>query len=174
MGAKTQTCSRIIVLEPHEARWQTAVDLGATHVQDPGTTGNPGATAREIVLKGVNCAFDPAGIPASLTATMAAPGSKAVFGIVGGCARQNARSWRSHPISVSTVGHTIKGTIEGDSDPDSFILELIPHYQAGPLPSARLHKAFLLRRINTAIADQHSGRCIKAVRIADHVEGDAA
>ncbi len=78
------------------------------------------------------------------------------------------------PPSASVLLATIKGTIEGDSDPDSFILELIPHYQAGPLPSARLNKACLLRRIKDAIKDQHSSRCITAALIADHVEGDAA
>ncbi|MDE2466006.1 MAG: NAD(P)-dependent alcohol dehydrogenase [Alphaproteobacteria bacterium] len=172
MGAKIQGCSTIIVLEPHDARRQLAVEFGATHTLDPAATPDLGAAVRRIVPFGVDYAFDTTGIPAVLTATMATLGSKAVFGIVG--VAPAGTPVPGDLISVITFGHTIKGIIEGDSDPDSFIPELIRHYKAGQLPFDRLITTYPLSRINEAIADQHSGRCIKAVLIPDSEKGDIA
>ena len=163
MGAKIQGCSTIIVLEPHEARRRMAVEFGATHTLDPKSTPDLGAAVRKIVPPGVDYAFDTTGGPAVLAAAMAALGSKAVFGIVG--VPPAGTPVPGDLISVITFGYTIKGIIEGDSDPDSFIPELIRHYQAGRLPFDRLIKTYPLSKINEAILDQHEGRCIKAVLI---------
>jgi Zn-dependent alcohol dehydrogenase len=53
--------------------------------------------------------------------------------------------------------------IEGDSNPDEFIPELIEHYRAGRLPFDKLIKTYPLSEINQAIADQHAGKCVKVV-----------
>jgi Zn-dependent alcohol dehydrogenase len=46
-------------------------------------------------------------------------------------------------MSLATFGHTIKGIIEGDSDPDTFIPALVGYYQA-------------------------AGKCVKALLPPDH------
>jgi aryl-alcohol dehydrogenase len=66
-------------------------------------------------------------------------------------------------------GASIKAIIEGDSNPDDFLPELIEHYKAGRLPIERLITTYKLSEINQAIADQHSGACVKAVLIPDTV-----
>jgi aryl-alcohol dehydrogenase len=66
-------------------------------------------------------------------------------------------------IKAITFGHAVKGIIEGDSEPDVFIPELIEHYRQGRLPFDRLVTTYPLSRINRAIADQHAGECIKIV-----------
>jgi aryl-alcohol dehydrogenase len=60
-------------------------------------------------------------------------------------------------------GHTVKGIIEGDSDPDSFIPELFKLHLHGQLPLERLIHTYPLSDINQAIADQREGLCVKVV-----------
>jgi aryl-alcohol dehydrogenase len=57
----------------------------------------------------------------------------------------------------------VKGIIEGDSDPDKFIPEMIELHRQGKLPFDRLVKTYPLDDINHAIADQHDGKCVKVV-----------
>ncbi|KFL46565.1 putative aryl-alcohol dehydrogenase [Sphingobium sp. ba1] len=60
-------------------------------------------------------------------------------------------------------GYTIKGIIEGDSQPDSFIPELISHYRDGRFPFDKLITLYPFEQINQAVEDQHAGRIVKAV-----------
>jgi aryl-alcohol dehydrogenase len=66
-------------------------------------------------------------------------------------------------------GQSVCGIIEGDSNPDLFIPELIEHFKAGRLPFDRMIKTFPLSQINEAIADQHAGGCVKPVLIPDPI-----
>jgi aryl-alcohol dehydrogenase len=161
MGAKIRACATIIVFEPHAERRALALELGATHALDPATTPDLAAGVRAIAPLGVDYALDTTGVPALLTAAMACLGSKAVFGIVG--ISPPGTPTPGDLMSLVTFGHTIKGIIEGDSDPDAFIPELIEHYRAGRLPFDRMIRTYRLSEINTAVEDQHHGRCVKAV-----------
>ncbi len=161
MGASIQGCGAIIVLEPHPARRALALELGATHAIDPAANPDLIAAVRAILPDGVDYAFDTTGIPALLNATMGCLGSHAVFGIVG-----IAPPGTPVPGDLGTLmtyGHSIKGIIEGDSEPDVFIPQLIELYRAGRLPFDRLIKTYPLSEINQAIADQHHGDCVKVV-----------
>ncbi len=161
MGAVIQGCGTIIVLEPHEARRKIALELGATHTIDPKASPDLAAAVKEILPLGVDYAFDTTGIPAVVNATMNCLGSHGVFGIVGVCPPGTLV-----PGDLSTVitfGHTIKGIIEGDSDPDVFIPEMIEYYKQGRLPFDKLIRTYPLSEINKAIAEQHHGDCVKVV-----------
>jgi aryl-alcohol dehydrogenase len=161
MGAKIQGCSTIIVLEPHESRRKLALELGATHVIDPKAQTDFAAEVRKIVPIGVDYAFDTTGIPPVLQATMNCLGPHGVFGIVG--IAPPGTPMPGDLMTAVTFGHTVKGIIEGDSDPDVFIPEMIEHYRAGRLPFDKLIRTYPLSEINKAIADQHHGDCVKVV-----------
>jgi aryl-alcohol dehydrogenase len=169
MGAKIQRCATVILLEPMASRRDLALQLGATHALDPRAIGDLAAAVREIVPVGVDYAFDTAGIPEVLTATMNCLGSKAVFGIVG--IAPPGTPVPGDLMSLVTFGQSVRGIIEGDSDPDAFIPELIEHYRAGRLPFDRLVKTYPLSQINQAVADQHAGKCVKAVLVPDELNG---
>ena len=62
-------------------------------------------------------------------------------------------------------GLTVKGIIEGDSQPDKFIPELIQYYKEGKLPIDKIIKTYRLENIDTAVHEHHIGKCIKAVLI---------
>lgn len=161
MGGKIQKCGTIIVVEPHESRRKLAMEFGATHVIDPTKQADLPAAVRAILPLGVDYAFDTTGIPAVQQSVMGALAPKAVFGIVG-VAPPNT-PLPGDVNTAMTFGHTVKGIIEGDSDPDEFLPELIEHFRKGRLPFDRMIKTYPFRQINEAIAAQHRGECVKVV-----------
>jgi aryl-alcohol dehydrogenase len=64
-------------------------------------------------------------------------------------------------------GLTVKGVIEGDSQPQTFLPELVELFTAGRLPFDRFVTRYRLDQINEAINDAHSGKCVKAVLTID-------
>jgi aryl-alcohol dehydrogenase len=161
MAAAVQGCSTVIVVEPHAARRALALELGATHAIDPSESENLAAAARAIVPIGVDYAFDTTGRPETQQATMACLAPHATFGIVG--ISPPGTPPPGDMNMVMTFGHTIKGIIEGDSDPDVFIPQMIDLYRQGRLPFDRLITTFPFEQINEAIAAQHRGDCVKVV-----------
>jgi aryl-alcohol dehydrogenase len=165
MGAKIQGCGQILVLEPHAARRALALELGATHAIDPAADTDLAAAVRAILPNGVDYAFDTTGRPEVMTAVMAALAPKGVFGIVG--IPPAGAPMPGELGNVLTLGQTVRGIIEGDSDPDVFLPQLIEHWRAGRLPLEKLVKTFPLAEINEAIAAQHHGDCVKVVLTLD-------
>ena len=161
MGAVIQGCGTIIVVEPLASRRDLAQDLGATHVVDPAVQKDLPAAVRAILPHGVDFAFDTTGRPDILTATMSCLAPKGVFGIVG-------IPPAGTPVpgdlgAMLTFGQTVRGIIEGDSDPDIFLPQLIEHWRSGRLPLEKLVRTFPFADINAAIAAQHDGDCVKVV-----------
>jgi aryl-alcohol dehydrogenase len=163
MGGKIQGCSTIILVEPHEARRKLGQEFGATHVIDPNAAGDLAAAVRGILPIGVDYAFDTTGVPAVQAAVMGALAPKGVFGIVG--ISPPGTPLPGDVNTAMTYGHTVKGIIEGDSDPDVFLPELMAHWREGRLPFDRMIKTFPFAQINQAIAAQHHGDCIKVVLV---------
>jgi aryl-alcohol dehydrogenase len=161
MGAAIQGCGSIIVVEPHAARRALAVELGATHVIDPAESPDLAAAVRAILPQGVDYAFDTTGRPDTLNAIMGALAPKGVLGIVG--IPPPGTSMPGDLGAVLTFGQTVRGIIEGDSDPDAYIPQLIDHWRAGRLPLEKLVKTYPFDQINAAIAAQHHGDCVKVV-----------
>ncbi len=163
MGAVIQQCSTIIVLEPMASRRELAKELGATHCIDPGAVENSAKAILDITSFGVDNALDTTALASVQKVLFDSLGPKGTLGLVGIGAEDFAL-----PCTVNDLfagGKTIKAIVEGDSDPDSFLPELVEHFEAGRLPIERLITKYKLSEINQAIADQHSGACIKAVLI---------
>jgi aryl-alcohol dehydrogenase len=112
---------------------------------------------------GVDNAFDTTGIPALLETAMAALGSRGTLGLVAASAAPGGAGMPGAINRFVTLGQSIRGIVEGDSDPDIFIPELIAHHRAGRLPFDRMISTYPLSAINTAMDDQLAGRVIKAV-----------
>ena len=62
-----------------------------------------------------------------------------------------------------TYGQRVVGIMEGDSDPQTFIPELIAAHRDGRFPFDRLVQTFPMSAINEAIAAQARGECVKVV-----------
>lgn len=163
MGAKISGCSTIILVEPMASRRELALELGATHCIDPSSVTDIAGAVRAIVPLGVDNALDTTGIAAVQSAALASLGSKGTLGLVGVSAPGTPVPGDIN--GLMTFGQSVKGIIEGDSDPDEFIPELIEHFKAGRLPFDKLVKTYPLSEINSAIEAQHRGDCVKAVLI---------
>ncbi len=165
MGARIQGCDIIILVEPRAVRRDLALEFGATHVIDPAEAPDLAAAARAIIPRGVDYAFDTTGVPSLYPGIMGALASKGVLGLVG-----IAPPGTPPPGDVTTLmtfGHSVRGIIEGDSDPDVFLPQLMDHWRAGDLPFDRMIKTFPFSQINEAIAAQHRGECIKVVLLME-------
>ena len=163
MGAVIRQCATIILVEPLAARRQLATELGATQVIDP-AAGDVPAAIRAILPDGVEFAFDSSGRVGVIEGALASLASHGMLGLVGVPPTADA-ALSVNLASLVTFGHRIVGIIEGDSDPQTFIPELIEHYKAGRFPFDRLITTYKLAEINRAIADQASGACVKVVLI---------
>lgn len=165
MAAKIRECAQIILVEPMAERRKLAEDFGATHTIAPEEGKCFSEAVREIVPLGVDNAFDTSGVPAVQASALASLGSKATLGLVG--ISPPGTPLPGEVNNVMTFGQSIRGIIEGDSDPDEFLPELIGYYKAGKLPFDKLVKTYPLSQINQAIHDQHAGTCVKVVLIPD-------
>lgn len=163
MAAAIRQCATIILVEPIAARRALALELGATHALDP-ADGDLAAQIRAILPAGVEFAFETSGREAVIEAALASLTSHGLLGLVGVPPRIES-SLSVNIAALITYGHRIHGIIEGDSDLDSFIPELIEHYRAGRFPFDRLIARYPLSQINEAIAAQARGDCVKAVLI---------
>ena len=135
--------------------------FGATHTLDPAQFENLAEAVRAIEPRGVDYALDTSGVPDVLQAVMNCLGVKGTLGVVSVTPPDTPVP--GNMLQVMGQGHTIKGIIEGDSEPDVFIPQLVEYYKAGSLPFDKMIKTYALSDINQAVADQHSGKCIKAV-----------
>jgi aryl-alcohol dehydrogenase len=163
MGAAIRACATIILIEPIAARREMARSLGATHVIDP-ASGQVGEAIRAIVPAGIDYALDSSGREDVIMTALGALGSHGLLGLVGVPPRPDS-AISVNLASLITFGHRIHGIIEGDSDLDRFIPELLSHFKAGRFPFDRLVKTYPITQINEAIAAQLRGDCIKAVLI---------
>lgn len=161
MGGVIAGCSPIIVIEPQESRRALALELGATDVIDP-AAGDTAEAVRAIVATGADLAVDTSGNAAALEraiAMMAVRGKLALVGVPGA-----PDAMLSVPIiQWITIGGTVRGVIEGDSDIETFLPDLIAHAKAGRLPLEKFVKTYPFDQINQAIEDAHSGKCVKVV-----------
>jgi aryl-alcohol dehydrogenase len=74
-------------------------------------------------------------------------------------------------IDAISVGKTVRGIVEGDATPASFIPKMIDLYQQGRFPFDKLIRYYPFDEINQAIHDSETGKVIKAVV---RMDGDSA
>lgn len=166
LGGTLAGCGPIILLEPQPARREMALELGATHVIDPASAGNIVDAVRAIAPCGVDLIVDTSGHMPTVEQT---PGMIANLGRIGLIGMPGALD-AVLPIPVIqwlTLGGTVRGIVEGDSDIAGFLPELIAHHAAGRLPIERFITRYPFDQINQAIADSHHGKCIKPVLVLD-------
>ncbi len=161
LGGVIAGCPTIILIEPQAERRALGLSLGATHAVDPGV-GDTTEAVRAILPGGVNNIVDTSGHEGAIAAAIGMLAPKGALGLVG--VPGSLEALLHLPIIAAiTYGYTVKGIIEGDSDPDVFLPELIAHREAGRLPVDRFTKTYPFDQINQAIDDAHHGKCIKAV-----------
>jgi len=164
MAAKARGCGTIILIEPVEARRNLALDLGATHALDPFAE-DIVAAVRAILPQGVDFVLEASGVAAAAQAAFGYIATRGVLGLVG---VPPGGSQLSVPLDLAiTFGIGVRGIIEGDSDPEVFIPELLALHAQGRLPFDRLISTFPFHEINAAVAAQLAGEVVKVVLTMD-------
>lgn len=161
LGGRIAGCASIILVEPQEARRQLALELGADHVIDP-ASGDSAGQVRAILPQGADNVVDTSGNVGAISTALSMLSPHGTLGLVGVPGSLDAVL----PLPIVpaiTYGYTVKGIIEGDSDPDTFLPELIALHGAGKLPVERFSTVYRFDQINQALADSYSGKCIKAI-----------
>jgi len=161
IGAKIAGCDLIILIEPKPERRRIGVELGADHAIDPNGL-DTAAAVRALRPDGVDYVLDTSGVIGAMQAATGMLGFAGVMGLVGVPSAMEA-ALAVPVVPAITYGWTVKGIIEGDSDPQSFLPQLVGLHGAGKLPIDRFVRTYPFAAINEAIADSHSGACIKAV-----------
>lgn len=165
MAGAVRGCAPLIVVEPHAARRDLALSLGATDAIDPARGRPLPDSVRRISPDGIDFAVETTGNPEVQQAAMNCLAPHGALGVVG--IPPAGTPVPGDMRTAMALGHTVKGIIEGDSDPDIFIPELCALMVAGELPVHRMVRTYPLSRINEAVADQRAGRCTKAVLIPE-------
>ncbi|KXX60056.1 NAD(P)-dependent alcohol dehydrogenase [Rhodococcus sp. LB1] len=163
LAAVVREVGVIIVVEPHESRRELALSLGATHVVDP-ADGVLSEQIRAIAPEGVDYAIDTTALLPVLDQILQSLGVRGSLGLIGVPADPTA----TLPIgmmSTQLFGHTIRGIVEGDADPDKFIPYLLDLHRQGKFPFDKLITTMPFSQINEAVAVQHRGEAVKVVLV---------
>ena len=158
MGARIAGCRTIVAVDPIAERRSLATDLGATHVIDPTECAVVEAVV-EHSAGGVGHALDTTAIPAVLADAVAALRTRGQLGIVG-----LGAPTAELPVGlVMGKGLSIRGVVEGDSVPQTFIPELVDLYSRGDLPLEKLITTYEFSNFDSAWQAARSGSVVKPV-----------
>lgn len=158
MAARAAGGSRIIAVDVNPARLEVALQLGATEAIDPSRT-DPVAAILDLTDGGVDFALNTTDIAAVYQQGIACLGPKGVFAFV-------TSPGPELPVDLGQLmlgGRSIRGVVQGDSDPRAFIPRLIGLYRSGCFPIDRLITVYPFEKIAEAMHDSETGRTIKPV-----------
>jgi aryl-alcohol dehydrogenase len=163
LAAVVRDLAHIIVVEPHANRRDLALDLGATHAVDP-AAGDVTEQIRGVVPDGVDYVLDTTGRPDVIETAAAALTFRGTLGILG-VPTDPAHAVSLNLIQTMVMGLTVKGIVEGDSDPDVFIPELLALHAAGRFPFDKMITKVPFDKINDAVELHHRGTAVKVVLV---------
>ncbi|MGE0686393.1 MAG: NAD(P)-dependent alcohol dehydrogenase [Dehalococcoidia bacterium] len=158
LAAKVARCETIVAVDIKQSRLDAALELGASHVIDATSTEDVAAELRRIMSgHGVQYAFSSTGNPESLRQAIEGLDSMGTAAFVSG------GTDASIPTSTLLWGRTLKGVVQGDAVPQSFLPRLIDLWQRGEFPFDRLITHYDFADINVASQASLSGEIIKPV-----------
>ncbi|WP_412521210.1 zinc-binding dehydrogenase [Actinomadura madurae] len=133
---------------------------GATHVLNGADDDIAGQIRAISGGEGVRYSFDTTAVPEVVSAAVASLRTSGVCGLVG----VGATEYRLD-ANLLLMGRTVKGIIEGDAVPHTFIPKMIELWRQDRFPFDRLVTSYPLDQINRAEADATSGKVVKPVLI---------
>lgn len=155
-AAKLSGCRRIVAVDRVKSRLDLAREMGATEVIDTTTTDLDQALAAG---GGCDVAFDTTGVPRVIEAAIRSLKVCGQLGLVGASHESSMTTNIMHLIS----GRVIRGIVEGDANPSTFIPFLVEQFRQGKFPIDRLTDFYPFEQINAAVDAGVSGKTIKPV-----------
>ncbi len=161
MMAKVVGCGTFIGVDAVESRLEMARELGCTHVINGKEVEDIAGKIREITGGGADYSLDTSAAIPLMTAAincLRVYGTAVVVGTSGD---------KVVPVVMQDMimgqGRTLKGCIEGDADPKTFIPTLVNLYKQGRFPFDRLIVEYPFEQIGQAFEDSKTGKTIKPV-----------
>jgi aryl-alcohol dehydrogenase len=161
LAAVVREAASIIVADLQPSRRALASELGATHAVDP-QAGPLADQIREIAPAGADYAIDTTAVTPVVEQLLASLGMRGMLGLIGVPADPQA-VFSVGLFQPTLTGLTIRGIIEGDADPKTFIPYLLDLHSLGKFPFDKLITTMPLAQINEAVEAQHRGEVLKAV-----------
>ncbi len=160
MAAKLSGATTIIAIDVHKSRLDLAEELGATHtiLADGSKLSDE---IRSIVRYGVDFAFDTSTISSAMLDAISSLAPRGTFGYA--APPSDTDGSLSLPMMPLMLGKKIVGVLEGNSNPEIFIPELINYYQNSAFPFDKLITFYPFDEISKAFHDSEEGKCIKPV-----------
>ncbi len=158
LAALASEVAEVVVIEPSPFRRALARELGATAALDPAVDDIVPAV-RKLTDGGATHALDTTGsakVLAAAAAGVAIGGTVVAVGLGAGVP----------PIDLRDIvlgGKVIRGCLEGDALPATFIPHLLDLHAAGRFPIDRLITRYPHTDINFALAQQRDGTVVKPV-----------
>ncbi len=164
MAGNVANCAHVIAVDINDERLELAKTLGAT---DSINSKNEEVIDRiKEITEGsmIDYALDTTGVPAVIENALR---SLAIAGQLAPIA-VSPKDITINPLNdLLMPSRTIKGVIEGDAVPQTFIPKLVSFYKAGKFPIDKLTKFYSLDQVDQAFADSKNGKTVKPVIVLD-------
>lgn len=157
MAAKYIGVGQIIAVDIVQEKLQMAKELGATHTINSKEHDNVVKAIKEVSNSGAGAtvAVDCTGVLRvieDMVACLAPQGTAAVVGVPPPDTQISI-----DPLTFLLDNKKLIGVIEGDSNPEDFIPQLIELHRKGVFPIEKLCRTYPVERLEDAIHDLHTG-----------------
>jgi aryl-alcohol dehydrogenase len=159
-AAKYIGVGTLVAVDPLESRREMAARYGAVGV-DPSSDVSVVDRVKEITGGGASHGIDTTAIPAVVKQAQQSLGVRGTLVALG----LGAEEYPIDAIDLLQNGKVVKGSVEGDSDPQEMVPRLIAMNAAGDFEVDHLVATYPFAEINTAIADVTSGKVVKPVLV---------
>ncbi len=160
MAARVVGATVIVAVDVKPERLALARELGATHTIDASRE-NPAEAIVALDGAGADASLETTALPRVIRQAVECLAPRGTCGIVG--ASPGGTEMTLDVLHVMTAGRSIRGIVEGDAVPQTFIATLIDLYRQGRFPFERLVTFYPFERIEDAVRDSEAGTVVKAI-----------
>ncbi|ARS90028.1 NAD(P)-dependent alcohol dehydrogenase [Natrarchaeobaculum aegyptiacum] len=161
MAADVVGCTEVLSIDLEENRLEKAAELGATETVNPENVDDVVETITDLTSGGVDYALETTGVPEVAEQAVDVLTQRGTLGVIGAPALGTRASYDVNDLILN--GRSITGIVEGDSNPQEFIPDLVDLYRQGTFPFDELVTYYDFEEIESAVEDSESGETIKPV-----------
>lgn len=161
MTARLVGAATIIAVDLVPERLALAAELGATHTVNAGTEDAVAHVREATGGIGADFSFETTGLTRVIRQAVDCLAPRGTCGLVG--ASPVGTEVSLDVLGIMTAGRAVRGIVEGDATPASFIPALIELHRQGRFPFDRLVTFYPFERINDAIHHSETSRVVKPI-----------
>ena len=158
MAARIAGAAEVVAVDLHPNRLQLATELGADHaIRADG--GSVHERIRDLIPHGVDFALDTTAIGPVMLDAIASLAPHGSFGFVA----PTETGELTVPLRPLMMNRRVLGIMEGNSNPDVFIPQLVDFHMQGVFPFDRLVRFYPFDDIEQAFHDSEAGTTVKPI-----------